>query len=167
MSARRTADGGALLDRLAASGVEFVVVGGYAAVLHGAPITTRDLDIVPRRDPDNARRLLAALEAIDAVYHDPLGRALRPRAEDFLGRGQPCLRTSLGDLDVLCVLHDGRDYDDLVRRSDEFEVDDLRIRVLDLPTLIEVKAGTGRAKDRIMVPILLAVLRERETAGRG
>lgn len=147
--------------------MDFVVVGGVAAVLHGAPVSTFDLDVVPLRDPDNARRLLAALSAIDAVYADPLGRTLRPRLEDFLGRGQPCLRTTLGDLDVLCVLHDGRGYEQLLPFTQTFQHDLGHVLVLDLPTLIEVKAGTGRAKDRIMVPILLAVLRERETAGRG
>lgn len=147
--------------------MDFVVVGGVAAVLHGAPVSTFDLDVVPRRDPENARRLLAALSAIDAVYADPLGRALRPRIEDFLGDGQPCLRTSLGDLDILCVLHDGRGYEQLLPRTQTFRHDLGPVLVVDLPTLIEIKAGTGRAKDRIMVPILLAVLRERETAGRG
>ncbi len=49
------------LDVLARHGVEFVVVGGVAAVLAGAPISTFDLDIVPARSPANLARLLSAL----------------------------------------------------------------------------------------------------------
>ena len=51
---------------LADAGVEFVVVGGMAAVLHGAPLVTGDLDVVPRRDPPNVERLLGVLR--DVAY---------------------------------------------------------------------------------------------------
>ncbi len=47
------ADIGALLERLSAEGVVFIVVGGAAAVLHGAPLPTRDLDIVPEPSTEN------------------------------------------------------------------------------------------------------------------
>jgi hypothetical protein len=48
------------LDVLARHGVESVIVGGVAAVLAGAPISTFDLDIVPSRGPDSLARLVAA-----------------------------------------------------------------------------------------------------------
>ena len=47
-----------LLSKLASSGVEFVLVGGLAAVAQGAPITTHDVDIVPERTPQNIDALL-------------------------------------------------------------------------------------------------------------
>ncbi len=47
-----------LILALVAEGVEFVVIGGMAGVLHGAPIATKDLDIVHRRTPENVGRLL-------------------------------------------------------------------------------------------------------------
>lgn len=50
----------------------------------------------------------------------------------------------------------------LAPRSVPIEADDLHLRVIDLPTLIEIKSSTGRARDRLIVPILLALLRERE-----
>ncbi len=65
--------------------------------------------------------------------------------------------TSQGPLDILCRLHDTRGYEDLVARSHEIVDATLRVRVLDLDALIEIKAGTGRAKDRMLVPILLAL----------
>jgi hypothetical protein len=54
----KAADLPALLASLCDSGVEFIVVGGVAAVLQGVPITTTDLDIVHRRTPENVARLL-------------------------------------------------------------------------------------------------------------
>jgi len=59
------ADVGELLRRLVGAGVEFIVVGGAAAVLHGAPITTEDLDIVHRRTSENVSRLKNLLTELD------------------------------------------------------------------------------------------------------
>ena len=79
----------ALVDRR----IEFLVVGGGAAVLQGAPVTTFDLDIVPRRDPENAAALLQLLEEHGVYIIEPMKRQLRPRATDFLGAGQLNLST--------------------------------------------------------------------------
>jgi hypothetical protein len=61
------------------------------------------------------------------------------------------MTTSLGRLDALGSIHDGRGYEEL--------------RVIDLETLIEIKASTGRAKDRLVVPILLELARIRAEQG--
>ena len=61
------ADLSALLAMLCDAGVEFIVVGGAAAVLQGVPVTTQDLDIVHRRTPENVARLLDVLLQIDAT----------------------------------------------------------------------------------------------------
>lgn len=157
MSHPKEADLEALLDALRTSGVEFIVVGGAAAVLHGAPTTTQDLDIVHRQTPENIARLMSVLETLDAYVREPGDRRLVPTASMLEGRGQLNLTTSLGPLDPLGVLHDGRGYDELVARSVVMEDGSLRLRVLDLDTLIEIKSATGRAKDKLLVPILLAL----------
>ena len=63
----------------------FIVVGGAAAVLHGAPVTTQDLDIVPRVDGENPDRLMDLLISLDARIRDVAGRDLRP--DGFLTSG--------------------------------------------------------------------------------
>ena len=147
---------------LASAGVEFVIVGGVAAVLQGAPVTTLDLDIVHRRTPENVERLLGVLRRLDAVMrYDLANRGLRPTAEMLSGRGQLNLSTSLGPLDPLCELHEGQGYEELLAHSDIVTDDGLSLHVLDLPTLIEIKAHAGRAKDRLMLPVLIATLKER------
>jgi len=75
------ADVGELLRRLADAWVEFIVVGGAAAVVHGAPITTEDLDIVHRRSPENVSRLSTLLEKLDAYVRELANRRL-PRNVD-------------------------------------------------------------------------------------
>jgi hypothetical protein len=143
---------------LLGGGVRFIVVGGAAAVIHGAPITTQDLDIVPEQTPDNLARLLAVLEGLGARFRPwKPDRDLSPTAEPLAGRGQLLLTTRVGPLDVLCRIHDGRGYAELAERSREVRDEDLQLHVLDLDALIEIKAGTGRAKDQIVVPILLAL----------
>lgn len=158
------ADFEALLEALSAADIDFIVVGGLSAVLHGAPVTTVDLDIVPRREPENAERLQALLESLDAWIVEPMKRQLRTRVTDFLGQGQLNLSTRFGPLDVLCQLHDGRGFDELLEHSVLIEDEGLAVRILELRTLIEVKASTGRAKDRLTVPVLMAML-EREGDG--
>lgn len=151
-----------LLRALRERDVAFVVVGGVAAVLHGAPTTTHDLDVVPEQSEPNLERLMAVLRDHHALVRDPAGRRLEPNPAALRGRGQMQLVTDLGPLDILCRLHDGRGYVELAPHSVTIEAGDLRIQVIDLPTLIQIKSTTGRARDRIVVPILLALLRERE-----
>jgi hypothetical protein len=66
------------------------------------------------------------------------------------GLGQSLIRTRLGRLDVLGALHDGRGYEHLLATADTVDFDGRSLRVIDLQTLIEIKSGTGRAKDRLM-----------------
>lgn len=157
----KRADLESLLEALCEAAIEFIVVGGAAAVLQGAPITTQDLDIVHRRTPENVARLIALLSDLDAFFRPVLsGRYLRPTSEHLAGDGHVNLTTRLGPLDHLCLM-DGRSYEDLLAHTDELTDGSLRLRVLDLPTLIETKRRTGRAKDQLSLPILIALMEER------
>ncbi len=151
-----------LIEVLTGAKLDFIVVGGAAAALHGAPISTIDLDIVYSREPENLDRLQATLEKINAVVRDPAGRQLLPTREHLEAGGQLQLLTDLGPIDLLGQLHDGRGFEALFERSEVIGEPDLRLRVLDLQTLIEVKTATARAKDRLVIPILLALLGQDE-----
>lgn len=162
MSRPVRADLGALVNALLASEVEFIIVGGAAAVLHGALAMTQDLDIVHRMTTENIHRLLDLLERLDAVVREPGTRRLKPNAAHLMSGGQLNLLTSLGPLDLLGRLHDGRDYEALLAHSELLSDQQRQLRVVDLPTLIAIKTAAGRAKDRIVLPLLLAALRTRE-----
>lgn len=163
LSHPKAADLPALLAKLCDAEVEFIVVGGAAAAFQGAPITTIDLDIVHRRTPENVARLLDVLLQLDATMrYDFARRGLRPTAEMLAGRGQLNLSTTLGPIDPLCELDEGRGYDELLEHSRLVIDEGRQLRVLDLPTLIQVKTKAGRPKDRLALPILIATLQERD-----
>ncbi len=152
----------ALLAKLCDAEVEFIVVGGAACVIQGAPITTNDLDIVHRRTPENIARLLDVLLRLDATMrYDFANRGLRPTAELLAGTGHLNLSTSLGPIDPLCEL-DGLGFEELWNNTQVVTDEARSLRVLDLPTLIAVKTRAGRPKDRLVLPILIATLEERE-----
>jgi len=142
--------------------VEFIVVGGVAGVLQGSPVLTRDLDIVHRRTPENIRALMTVLKSVDGVFRpDPQNRRLRPTSEMLSGTGHLTLETKLGPLDVLCELEHGEDYEALFCDTELVTDGTVQIHVLSLPKLIEIKQRSGRAKDRAMLPVLIATLEER------
>jgi hypothetical protein len=149
-----------ILRLLAAGDVEFVVVGMAAGILHGAPVTTVDVDVVHCRSPENVARLLRVLAELDAVYrHDP--RRLQPDESHLVGPGHQLLTTSLGDLDCLGTIDQDRGYEQLLGLSVEMELaGGLTVRVLSLPALIEAKTRSGRPKDLAALPVLRATLDE-------
>ncbi len=127
------ADVTGLLRVLAEHDVEFLVVGGVCAVIHGAPISTFDLDIVPERSDENVARLVRALATVDA-----------------------------GCIDVQEADGRGRDFSNLASRSHPIEVGNgLIVRVLDLDALIDIKREVAREKDLATLPVLVRTLDER------
>ena len=152
-----------LLSMLLEGNVEFVVVGGAAAVLSGVPIVTKDLDIVHSRSPENVERLLSALSKLDAHFRpDFAQRKLRPRESDLTGHGHLNFDTTFGPLDVLCEVSGARGFDELMPYTTEVSDFEMKLRVLDLPMLITVKSEANRPKDRMALPILMATLDERK-----
>jgi len=153
------ADIAALTRLLLERGVEFIVVGGAAAVAHGSPSSTRDYDLVHSRSEANIERVLSVVDELRAYFRTDLsGRRIVPRSAHFAGHGQIMLSTSLGPVDFLCELHEGRGYEELLSHTVAFDVDGHELQVLDLPTLIEIKTAAGRPKDKLVVAELLALL---------
>src|SRR6185312_10024027 len=96
-----------LLSRLAASGVEFLLVGGLAAVAQGAPLTTQDVDIVHRRTRENVETLLGFLATVNAHHRGRPDVAVPPSSVALLGDGHNLFMTDLGPLDVLGAVEGG------------------------------------------------------------
>jgi hypothetical protein len=150
-----------LLSRLAASDVEFVLVGGLAAVAQGAPLTTQDVDIVHRRTTDNVEKLLAFLVTVNARYRGHPGAAVPPSPSALLGDGHNLFMTDLGPLDVLGAIEGGRGYDELLPAAISIEVVGKPVRVLGLGALAELKRGSPSNKDKLTLLILEETLRRR------
>ncbi len=157
-------DFAALLRALTEGGVDFVVVGGVAAILEGAPITTIDLDIVFRVEDDNLDRLQVLLTDLEARYRDPAGRQIRPTVDRLRANRINLLETRDGLLDAMQEIGDGWDYEEVANRAHPCRVGELEVLVLDLGAVIESKRAAGREKDTAMLPVLRRTLELRQRA---
>lgn len=152
-----------LLKVLERHDVAFVLIGGLAAVAHGSPLPTTDVDVTPRRDVENLDRLAAALRELDARIrtNEPEG-VVFPIDGPFLA-AQPRmlnLTTTAGDLDLTFVPAGfAGGYDELSLQSDLVElVDGTLTRVATLRAIIRSKEAADREKDRRAMPYLRALL---------
>ena len=148
--------------------VEYVVVGGYAANLHGSTRVTTDLDVTPNRTHTNLARLAAALRDLDGgIRVDDLDHGLafdasRESPESPAGMLTLGLRTPHGDLD-LTFEPDGADGDpDLIRPAEDHTIGTLVVRVACLADVIRSKTAAGRPKDLRALPELLRIQRSQQ-----
>lgn len=154
-----------LLGHLVAHDVDFVVIGGVAAVLHGSPRLTRDLDVCFATDPTNLEVLGGALIELHArprgveenVPFVPDGQTLR---SDEL----PKLWTDAGPLDMRVRPAGCPRYDALRRRANRYEVGDFAVLVASIPDLMSMKRAAGRTKDLADIAELEIIERERRRA---
>ena len=150
-----------LLRVLTLQRVDFIVVGGVSAVLHGAPVTTFDLDVVHARDPENVARLLSALDELEAVCRIRPERWLRPAESHLAGPGHQLLLTKFGPLAVLGMIGKSRTWEDLYNHTRSIKIEPgVPVRVLDLEMLIAIKEELGFPKDVAMLPVLRQALKE-------
>lgn len=159
--ARRPVRFQALLRALVDERVEFIIVGGVAAVLEGAPISTFDLDIVYAKNQENLNRLAEALHQLDAVYVDLAGRRIRPTIDRLQGGGHHLLRTRYGRLDALGSVGDDQTFEVLLSRSRQRTLHEMTVMVLSLDAVIETKEAADRPKDRAVLDLLRQTLKER------
>jgi hypothetical protein len=153
----------AILRALANHEVDFILVGGIAALLEGADINiTLTLEILHSGGPANIARLLAALDSLQATYRTRPELALKPDASHLASPGHQLLMTRHGPLDVLGTIGRSRSYEDLLPHTHEVEAaEGLRVRVLDLETLIAIKEEVGGEKDLAVLPIMRRTLEEK------
>jgi hypothetical protein len=152
-----------LIQILSDGGAEFIVIGGWSAILHGSVHVTNDLDVFFSRGSGNVKRLAQAL----APYH--------PRPID-LPEGLPfiwdeatlrngtnfTLMTDLGRVDLLGEVSGLGSFPEVYAASIPMEKAGREVRVLDLLSLIESKKAAGRVKALLVIPELEALLEAQE-----
>jgi hypothetical protein len=147
-----------ILKVLARHHVDYILVGGVAAILEGAPVSTFDLDIVIPPASDNNLRLLGALRELKARYLDPAGRQIVPDESRLATLRMHRLVTDHGPLDVMQSIGHGLTYADLATDTREYEVADIRVRTLKLEKIILSKEQANREKDRAVLYTLRRTL---------
>jgi len=147
------------IHALCDSGVDFVVIGGWSAILHGVNYSTNDLDICYSRDRANVKRLVACLAP------------LNPRPRDFpselpfvwdeatvTNMTVLTLTTKVGMIDLLADVSGVGDYREALAHSIVVDAFGRSVRTLDLPAIISAKRAARRAKDIGVLNALEALL---------
>lgn len=156
-----------ILTTLSSHGVDSVVVGGVAAALQGAPVTTFDLDLVHSREKPNLERLQAALVELNAYYRERPDLRLIPDPAKLGGEGHHLLHTRAGPLDLLGTVVTGESFAELRPHARVLNLGEgLSALVLDLEWIIRIKERLNRERDRASLPILKRTLQEREEGAK-
>ena len=149
-----------LLTRLLEQDVEFVVVGGYAAIAHGCTVLTQDIDICLSLTEASLRRLLAAIGDLHPVHR--MAPARPPFDESALSTRWKnlYLDTDWGQLDCLGEISGIGSYERVLKESGTIDLGNRACRILTIDALIRAKEALGRPKDR-EATIQLKAIRDR------
>lgn len=154
-----------LLQRLAEAGVEFVVIGGYAAVLHGSAYLTNDVDVCAVLSPANVERIRQALADLKPVHRQTHRRL---SFLDYPPAGQPVnnlyLETEQGIIDILSDVLGVGDFRRLRERAKIVPLFGHSVAVISLEDLIAAKEAVGREKDKLTANELRCIA---EMQGKG
>ncbi len=149
--------------------VEYVMIGGLAAAIHGSDLVTTDVDITPSLAPDNVTRLSAALRELRARIRT----ADNPEGLPFAHDGQSLSRattwnlvTDAGDLDISFTPSGTRGFADLRQDAVAIELLGSTTIVASLADIIRSKQAAGRPKDIAALPLLRRLLDEIERRSR-
>lgn len=156
-----------IAEHLNTHDVEFMVIGGAAAVLWGSPLPTVDLDLCYRRSAENLRRLALALTELNPRLRGaPPDLPFRLDAESLALGCNFTFTTDFGPLDLLGWVEPFGAYEELIKHAETMAVGDLKILVIGLGDLITIKRHIGRPKDKAVLVQLEAIQKLREDGPR-
>ena len=128
--------------------VEYVLFGALAMVFYGYVRNSEDLDIVVSPERENLDRVAEWLMSIDAVLKLNPDRRFGPRQRWGMHKGSNAtVLTPLGQIDVVQQLPGLPEWQQLVKEAEVYEIDGLRVPVMNRATLIELKRRRGSHLD--------------------
>lgn len=141
------------VQALVDAGVEFVLIGGWAAILNGSVRAAIDLDICYARAPENDRRLAAVLAPLRPRPRDvPTELPFVWSAAKLDRRTEIKLATTAGPIDLLAEVSGLGSYQQVKASAKLVDAFDRRVWTLDLRGLIDSKRAAGRPKDLQALP---------------
>ena len=150
-----------LIRRLIEAQVEFVLVGGFAAVSHGVLRSTRDVDICCRFSEANLMRIQKAFADLNPAHFPRTDLPLQLTPELCAQLKNLYLKTDLGRVDCLGEVLGIGDFDEVAKHSIELELPAGECRVMDIDALIRAKEAMNRDHDRITVKELKEIKKRR------
>lgn len=136
-----------LVRALTAEQARFVIIGGFAVVLHGGRITTMDSDFAIAADPDNVARVVNALASLQPrPWHWQEGIPFVWDERSIRGSNVG-LSTTAGDVDLLLTLPGVDSFEGLLLRSVERHLSNIAFRVASIEDLIAMKSAASRPQD--------------------
>lgn len=161
MSQPATFDPARMLQALVSGGVDFVIVGGIGARLHGSSSITFDLDICYARDQTNLEALAAVLRDLHATLRGvDVDVPFKLDARTLAAGDAFTFTTDAGPLDILGTPAGTDGYQDLARTALRQRLAFGEVLVADIDSLIRMKRAAGRPKDRVELEILGALRQE-------
>jgi hypothetical protein len=149
----------AAVQALVDEGADFVIIGGWSAILHGSSSVTNDLDICYSRSPDNLKRVVAALTSFHPRLRDlPQNLPFVWDQATLRNAAILTLSTDLGAIDLLAEVTGLGGFGEVKANSVLVQAFDREVWTLDLPALIRAKRAAGRAKDLQVLPELEGLL---------
>ena len=151
------------LRLLVENDVRFILIGGDAAIAHGAARLTQDIDFLYSRQAENLERLVAALEPLEPYPRGaPPGLPFVWDVQTLRNGSNFTLTTAIGDVDLLAEISGGGRYNNLLSHSAQIEAFGVRFKCLELAQLIKSKRAAGRPKDFEAIAELELLLAERQ-----
>jgi hypothetical protein len=149
-----------LTRRLIAAQVEFVLVGGFAAVAHGVMLVTRDVDICCRFSEANLMRIQQAVADLHPVHRSRPDMLLALTPEQCASLKNLYLKTDLGVVDCLGEVLGIGSFETVLKHSVEVELPYGNCRIIDIEALIRAKEAMNRDHDRITVKHLKEIIKQ-------
>ena len=126
--------------------VDFMIIGLSAAALQGAPVVTQDIDLwfADLTSP----KLTKALKKVKSIYVPPMGDNPPMFAGDAVNL-----------FDIVMHVHGLGEYAEVKKHAIQIPLDDFKVPILPLELIIKSKQAIGRAKDKLVLPVLKDVLK--------
>lgn len=138
-----------LLERLGKAGVDFVIIGGFAGIVHGCTYVTQDIDICCDFSPSNLLALQKAVSDLHPVHRmTPKRKKLELTEKNYGQFKNLYLDTDIGQLDCVSFIDGLGDYQKVRRASVPVKVGGTKLRVLSLNALIKAKKAMNRPRDK-------------------
>ncbi|MCI0694990.1 nucleotidyltransferase [candidate division KSB1 bacterium] len=145
-----------LAEALAKAGLQVVIIGNSAALLHRIPVSTQDVDLFVRDHP----LLQKKLEKFAADFGVILTRPYEPSSKMIRASGREI------DIDFVFGLSSRKSFESIRSRAEKVRLGRRMVWVASLEDIIAAKEAAGRPKDKAALPILKEALQVHKAAAK-